>query len=176
MHGAVLAGGAGRRVGGDKAMLRFEGRRLIEYPLAALQAAGLTAFVVCRPETALPPLEVPVVHDAGEIRHPLAGVLAALDHAGGPVVVVATDMPDLPPQLLRRLAGADPARGAVVASVRGAIEPLCARYAPAVRDALARALAAQAPLRQAVAELSPLEVPTDAAAVRNLNTLGELRT
>ena len=174
--GAVLAGGAGRRVGGAKAALQLCGRPLIAYPLQAMRQAGLAPFVVAKRDSALPELDVPVVHDGSDVLHPLAGILAALDHAGGPVVVVAADMPDLPPQLLRRLVESDPAAAVVVASVGGELQPLCARYSPAVRDDLERALEAEAPMRRTVAALRPLLVATDAAAVRNVNTLDDLAT
>ena len=172
--GAVLAGGAGKRVGGAKASLELCGRPLIAYPIAALREAGLEPVVVAKRDTPLPELDVTVVHDASAVLHPLAGVLAALDHAGGPVVVVGTDMPDIPPQLLRRLADADEEAEVVVATAAGRLEPLCARYSPAAREALARALAQEAPLRATVAAMNPLEVATDSAAVRNVNTLADL--
>lgn len=174
--GAVLAGGAGRRVGGAKAALELCGRPLIAYPIDAMRKAGLSPVVVAKRDTPLPPLDVPVVHDASPVLHPLAGVLAALDHADGPIVVVATDMPDVPPQLLLRLWEADPRAAVVVACADGQLQPLCARYGPAAREALERALEAQAPLRQTVAALNPLEVATDAAALRNVNTPEDLAT
>lgn len=172
--GAVLAGGAGKRVGGAKASLELCGRPLIAYPIAALREAGLQAVVVAKPDTPLPQLDVPVVHDSSAVLHPLAGVLAALDHAEGAVLVVGTDMPDIPPQLLRRLADADEDADVVVATAGGRLEPLCARYSPAARETLARALADEAPLRATVAAMKPLEVATDSAAVRNVNTLADL--
>ena len=172
--GAVLAGGAGKRVGGAKASLHLCGRPLIADPIAALREAGLEPVVVAKRDTPLPKLDVRVVHDDSDVLHPLAGVLAALAHADGPVLVVGTDMPDLPPQLLRRLADADEAADVVVATAAGQLEPLCARYSPAAREALERALADEAPLRATVAALKPLEVATDAAAVRNVNTLADL--
>ncbi len=54
------------------------------------------------------------------------------------------------------------------------MEPLCARYSPGAREALQQALTDEAPLRATVAALHPLEVATDAAAVRNVNTLADL--
>ena len=172
--GAVLAGGTGSRIGGEKASVQLCGRPLIAYPIAAMREAGLDAVVVAKPDTRLPELDVPVVRDASSVLHPLAGVIAALDHAEGAVLVVGTDMPDIPPQLLRRLADADEDADVVVATVGGQLEPLCARYSPGARPALARALADEAPLRATVAALKPLEVATDAAAVRNVNTLADL--
>jgi molybdopterin-guanine dinucleotide biosynthesis protein A len=174
--GVVLAGGAGRRVGGNKAGLIVGGRPLIDYPIRALRAAGLDVVVVAKAGSELPDLSVPVVHDQHATVHPLAGILAALDHAGGrDVLVVAADMPGLPQQLLARLANADHAAAVVVAAVGDDLQPLCARYGPSVRDALLVALEAQAPLRETVAALSPLVVATDAAAVENINTPEDLR-
>ena len=173
--GAVLAGGAGKRVGGGKAQLLLCGRPLVHYPIAAMRAAGLApVVVVAKRDTPLPELDVTVVHDASDVLHPLAGILAALDHTGGPVVVVATDMPDVPPQLLRRLAEADPDAAVVVALADGRMEPLCARYSLAARPALETALADEAPMRATVEALGPAVVATDAAAVRNVNTLVDL--
>lgn len=172
--GAVLAGGEGRRIGGNKAVVELDGRPLISYPLAALREAGFSAFVVAKRDTELPPLDVPVVHDSSDVRHPFAGVLAALDHAAGAVLVVGADMPDLPPQLLCRLAETDPDAAVVVASADGELQPLCARYATAAREPLERALQAQAPMRATIAALSPVLVACDAAAVRNVNTLDDL--
>lgn len=51
--GAVLAGGRGSRLGGAKPTAELAGRPLISYPLAALAAAGLEAFVVAKPSTDL---------------------------------------------------------------------------------------------------------------------------
>ena len=51
---AVLAGGLGSRIGGDKALVQLAGRPLISYPLAAAQAAGLDAVVVAKRSTSLP--------------------------------------------------------------------------------------------------------------------------
>ena len=57
---AVLAGGHGRRVGGDKPALPLAGWPLIAWPLAAARAAGLEAVVVAKAATPLPELDVSV--------------------------------------------------------------------------------------------------------------------
>ncbi len=51
--GVVLAGGRGSRLGGAKPTADLAGSPLISYALAALAAAGLTAFVVAKPSTDL---------------------------------------------------------------------------------------------------------------------------
>ena len=44
--GAILAGGAGSRMGGDKAMAELGGRPLIAHIAAALDAAGCDVVAV----------------------------------------------------------------------------------------------------------------------------------
>jgi len=55
--GAVLAGGEGRRIGGDKAIVELEGRPLVSYPLEALHEVCDRVAVVAKRQTLLPPLE-----------------------------------------------------------------------------------------------------------------------
>lgn len=152
--GAVLAGGAGARLGGRKPTAELVGRPLLEYPLAALSAAGLDAVVVAKEETQLPPLEIPVVREPAQPRHPLAGVLAALRHADGrAVLVLACDLPLVPPRLLAALAAAtDPL---VAAAPGGEPQPLLARYAPELVPELEAALRREEPMRQTLASLEP---------------------
>jgi molybdopterin-guanine dinucleotide biosynthesis protein A len=152
--GAVLAGGAGSRLGGAKATVQLAGRPLISYPLAALAAAGIEAVVVAKPATELPPLDVAVLREPVEPRHPLLGIVTALRHAAGrPVLAVACDLPLVPPALLAELAAAP--EPLVLAAPAGEPQPLLARYAPALLPELESALGRQEPLRRTVAALSP---------------------
>lgn len=159
--GAVLAGGRGSRLDGDKATVELAGRPLISYPLAAMAAAGLEAVVIAKPDTRLPPLEVEIVREPATPTHPLAGIVAALRHAGRPVVVLACDMPLASPSLLAALADLGPDRldvgdaPLVVPAPGGAPEPLQARWSPALLPRLEAALADEEPLRLIVASLSP---------------------
>jgi molybdopterin-guanine dinucleotide biosynthesis protein A len=138
--GVVLAGGQGRRLGGDKAVVALDGRPLLEFPLRVLQRSVRDVAVVAKRDTVLPPLEseVPVWLEPDEPQHPLAGVVHALRCAEGrPVLVVAVDLPLLdvavPRALARRPAGRHPA---VVARAGGRLQPLLARYEPAALPAL----------------------------------------
>jgi molybdenum cofactor guanylyltransferase len=152
--GAVLAGGAGSRLGGAKAMAELAGRPLIAHPLAALAAAGIEATVVAKPDTELPPLEVPVLREPDTPRHPLLGIVVALRAAAGrPVVAVACDLPLATPALLAELAAAP--EPLVAAAPGGEPQPLLARYAPALLPELEAALAREEPLRRTVASLRP---------------------
>jgi molybdenum cofactor guanylyltransferase len=139
--GAVLAGGGGRRIGGDKAMVELEGRPLLHYPLSVLRAVLDEVAVVAKQSTLLPSLDVEVAIwlDAEEPRHPLAGVAQALRCARGrPVVIVAGDMPFVTRGLVAALAR-ERSRGAVAVVPRagGRLQPLCARYEPRALSALA---------------------------------------
>lgn len=152
--GAVLAGGAGRRLGGAKATAELGGRPLVSYPLAAFADAGLEAIVVAKPGSALPPLECEVVREPPLPRHPLCGIVAALRYAGGrAVVVVACDMPFVSPRLLAALAAAD--EPLVVPAPGGRPQPLHARYGPQLLPALEATLEREEPLRRCVAGLGP---------------------
>ena len=133
----VLAGGLSRRMGSPKAVVPLGGRPLIAWPLAAAAEAGLEAVVVAKPGSALPPLDVPVWDEPEAPSHPLTGLVAALERAGGPVVALACDMPFVSPGLIARLAAA---RG--VAAPAGEAFP--ARYEPSALPVLRAGLAREA--------------------------------
>jgi molybdopterin-guanine dinucleotide biosynthesis protein A len=160
-------------MGGAKHVAQLGGRPLVAWPLDALRDAGIEAVVVAKPDTVLPALGVRIVRDTETLVHPLAGVVAALDHANGrAVIVVGADMPFVTAHLLRSIAQAP--GDVVVARAGGRMHPLCARYGPGVRDALAQALAAQAPLRATVAELGATVLDVDEALVFNVNSPEDL--
>jgi molybdenum cofactor guanylyltransferase len=156
--GVVLAGGVGRRIGGDKAMVELEGRPLVLYPLAVLRSVLDEVVVVAKQSTILPPLDADVAIwlEADEPRHPLLGIVHALRCARGrPVIVVAGDMPFVTRGLVSALAR-ERSHGApvVVPRAAGHLQPLCARYDPRALTALA-ASDFGAPVTEVVAALSP---------------------
>lgn len=164
--GAVLAGGRARRIGGSKASSELGGRPLIEYPLAALERAGIARAVVAKRASPLPSLAVPIWREPDEPVHPLAGVLAALRRScGRPVVAVGCDMPFVTPAMLERLAEIDAPLAVPVSEDR--LEPLLARYEPSLIADIDRALERRAPMREAIAGLRPRLI-----AGRELEALG----
>ena len=73
---AVLAGGRGSRLGGDKAMAVLGGQALISYPLAAARQAGLEeAIVVAKRSSRLPSLAGRVRYEPELPEHPLCGIV-----------------------------------------------------------------------------------------------------
>jgi molybdenum cofactor guanylyltransferase len=177
--GALLAGGRGRRLGGDKAVVALDGRALLTYPLAALRAALPEVAVVAKRGTRLPHVEPepPVWIEPDEPRHPLAGIVHALRCAKDrPVLVCAVDLPLVTAELVGRLAAEELGeRGAVVARAGGESQPLFALYAAAALPILARA-GERAPLREVVARLGAREVDLgdDDALLCNVNAPDDL--
>src|SRR3954470_2450881 len=134
--GAVLAGGRGSRLGGEKAGIELAGQPLISYPLAAIEAAGLEAVVVAKPGEGLsrsrgsfrshlvrkePWDGVRVLEEPAEPRHPLCGIVAALG-TGRPVVAIACALPFVAPGLIELLAQAR--EPLVVPTLDGRLQPL----------------------------------------------------
>ena len=54
MIGAVLAGGASRRMGEPKALVELAGRPLIAHAVSAVADAGLEPVIVAKPDSPVP--------------------------------------------------------------------------------------------------------------------------
>jgi molybdopterin-guanine dinucleotide biosynthesis protein A len=95
----VLAGGAGRRLGGaDKPGLLVGGRSLLDRVLEAVAGASVVVVVGPKRETARP--VVPVLEDPPG-GGPVAALAAGLAHVGSPTVaVLAADLPFLTAEVL----------------------------------------------------------------------------
>ena len=147
---AILAGGASSRMGAPKPGLDLAGRPMISYAIETAEAAGLAPIVVAKRGAALPPLRCPVLEEPAEPRHPLAGVIAALEDRAAPIVVLACDVPLVPAALLTRLA-AVAAPFAMPSHPRA--QPLVARYAPSLLPRLRDELASGAAMTAIAASL-----------------------
>jgi molybdopterin-guanine dinucleotide biosynthesis protein A len=111
LSGIVLAGGASRRFGGDKLSAPFGGTTPLAASIEALAALCADVIVVLAPgdDRVLPRASVPVrrVHDPVPHGGPLIGLLAGLEVAREPIVIVAGgDMPTMSAAVLRALVGA----------------------------------------------------------------------
>jgi molybdenum cofactor guanylyltransferase len=150
---AILAGGRATRLGQPKATAELRGRPLIEYPLAAATRAGLEPIVVAKRHTELPELDLPVLVEPNQPSHPLCGLLAAMRACGTPILALGCDMPFLSPELLVWLASLPDQL--VVTRAGRRLQPLLARYGPALAGQLEAGLRRRAPLQEVVASLSP---------------------
>jgi molybdopterin-guanine dinucleotide biosynthesis protein A len=146
---------------------------------------GPPLLVANAPEAAGWRPDLRIVPDARPGLGSLGGIYTAVLEAPAPVVVVAWDMPFVTSQLIARLAhgleGADaclPESG----GPRG-LEPLCAAYGPACREAIARTLDAgdrralgfHAAIRLGILPLADVERLGDPALLFfNVNTAADL--
>ena len=157
--GVVVGGGAGRRIGGSKAIVELNHRPLISYPMEAVWRALGNVTIVAKPDTELPSIPGAALWiEPQEPRHPLIGILHALSLAEGrPVMVCASDMPLLTAELIEGIALTDPGgTPAVVAAWNGEIQPLLGCYqASALAPLSAAASDPGIRLRDAVAALRP---------------------
>ncbi len=142
--GVILAGGAASRYGGrPKGLERVGGERVIDRVARALREATDDLLLIANDPAAKSWLEgVPVATDVRRDCGSLGGIHAAIVRAGGPVVVVAWDMPFVPPLLLRALRDAGERVDAALpeSGSRRGVEPLCAYYSPACVPAIERRL------------------------------------
>lgn len=109
MHvdGLILAGGAGRRMGGeDKGLLTFNGRTLVAHAIARLRPQVEQLYLSANrnlPRYAA--LDFPVLTDLlPDLPGPLAGLHAGLAACNGDILVcVPCDTPGFPVDLVSRL-------------------------------------------------------------------------
>lgn len=105
--GLILAGGAGRRVGGqDKGTLEWRGKTLAEHVAQRLRPQVARLLISCNRNTdyyATLADTVPADRRR-EFQGPLAGIEMAVGHLAGEILIVAPcDTPLLPPDLALRL-------------------------------------------------------------------------
>jgi molybdopterin-guanine dinucleotide biosynthesis protein A len=100
----VLAGGASRRMGRDKATLPYLGGTLLEYILKVVKQRCAPVFVIAAPGQQIPSVDAEVLRDDVRGVGPLVATargLRAAAEAGLPwAFVCAVDMPFLDPVLI----------------------------------------------------------------------------
>lgn len=146
--GLVLAGGAGRRMGGvDKALLTWDGRPLIATVLDRFAPqVDLLAISANGDPSRFSRWDLPVLADAAPSKGPLSGVLAGLiwaaDQGCGALVTVSVDAPRLPQDLVPRLLLAQESTGGpVIARTARGLHPTFALWPVGLAPALAAFLA-----------------------------------
>jgi molybdopterin-guanine dinucleotide biosynthesis protein A len=124
-------------VGGERIL-----DRLVDVMISALGEPPL--LVANAPEAAASRPELRPVADLRPGLAALGGIFTAVVEAPAPVVCVAWDMPFVSESLLRALAEGLEQSDAVLpqSNSRRGVEPLCAAYGPACREAIAASLEA----------------------------------
>ena len=129
LTGLVLAGGASRRMGRDKAFLELDGRPLIQIVIDRVMEVCGEVIVVASDTSSYMGFGVPVVPDRFQDVGVLGGLHAGLAAASSDLTLaVGCDMPFLKPALLRAFVAW--AEGYDVALLRhdGYVEPLHGAY------------------------------------------------
>ncbi len=137
--GVVLAGGASRRMGRDKARMPIDDTTWLEHAARRLAAVCRQVLIADR-GVGDHPLWPSI--DDGPGRGPAAGILGA--HRKFPqheLLVLACDLPAVPVSLLRHLATSTKA-DLVIPRHGDGIEPLCALYRPRALQGLEAQVAA----------------------------------
>jgi molybdopterin-guanine dinucleotide biosynthesis protein A len=165
---AILAGGASRRFGSDKALAEVDGRPLIERVRDALLAAVPDPVLITADPERFLWLGLASRPDAAPGGGPLAGIHAALlwsrERGRRGALVVACDLPFLHPELLRRLAWRALEGGGAAAVAPegpdGRMEPLCAWYSEdALPEVEARLRRGDLALRRLLPSLGAERIP-----------------
>ncbi|WP_311197500.1 molybdopterin molybdotransferase MoeA [Rugamonas brunnea] len=192
VSGLILAGGRGTRMGRvDKGLQPFRGATLVAHVLQRL--APQVASVAINANRNLPQYEAygcPVLGDElGGFEGPLAGLQTGLRHCATELLLTAPcDSPFLPPDLAQRLAGALDSQDADVAVavtleadehgvVQRQLHPVFSLLRASLLPQLDAYLATGARRMEGWYKTLRLAevVFEDAAAFRNINTLGELQ-
>jgi molybdopterin-guanine dinucleotide biosynthesis protein A len=186
--GFVLAGGASKRMGRDKALLPYGGTTLVEYVAKTVREAAGSVALIGDPAR-LGHLGMPVFPDeplpAGQSGNqdgasfgPASGIYTALRITQTDWnLIVACDMPavtgEILCELLRRAESSERYCVAALGPSRQP-EPLCAVYHRRCLPALTRAIRdKRLRMRDLVKEIGAVWVPVETSALANVNTPAE---
>ena len=164
VSGIVLAGGEGKRLGTDKAVLEFGGKTLLEITVERLQELTLDIVIACGRGTrpGWPKVDAQNVLDRRKGGGPLAGLDAGLRAIRNEAaVVVACDMPFLSPALLRHMAGRLETHAAVVPMLDRRCQALHAVYSKRCLSFVEDTLLQEGSMRDLLAAVDTLVVSED---------------
>jgi molybdopterin-guanine dinucleotide biosynthesis protein A len=162
----VLAGGASKRFGQEKASFVFDGKPMVMHVVNAFQKAGLSVSLVVR-DTSLENLGLPLLLESvTDSRYPLRGVLAGLESlkTGESAIFCPCDLPFLSAQSVATMAGS-PVFSVAFDGER--VHPLLAHFSSDAQEALRGHIADQSSAMSFVAEAHRVVLPR--SELRNIN-------
>ena len=134
----ILAGGDGRRIGGDKPRRRLAGRTLLERAVDRARSWSPEVAIAVREAHQIGDVGIPLLLDPPELQGPLGGLASALSFGRETVLTIPCDAPFLPDDLPERLAEALPGHAAALAASALRLHPVCGLWRT---EALAELLA-----------------------------------
>ncbi len=141
----ILAGGHSRRMGRDKAAVKFAGVGLLQRVIDKVAGEVEEVVVVHRAAQPLPQINgtgVRLIEDIYPDKGPLGGLHAGLTAVRAwPALALGCDAPLLEPRLLRELLDLAETVDAVVPVADGSKQCLCAAYGQACLDSIGSRLA-----------------------------------
>jgi len=133
----VLAGGRSKRMGTDKALIRYQGHTLLERQVANMQRLFTHVLVAGGDPARYPHAPAPVVPDVLPSGGSIVGLHAGLSAATTDrIFAVACDIPFPQEQLIRFLVEAAPDADWVVPQTAKGLQPLFALYSQRCRPAI----------------------------------------
>nr|WP_090274282.1 molybdenum cofactor guanylyltransferase [Mycolicibacterium komanii]CRL67222.1 molybdopterin-guanine dinucleotide biosynthesis protein A [Mycolicibacterium komanii] len=183
LAGIILAGGASRRMGRDKATLPYEGTTLVERMVSILKPRCAPLYVIAAPGQALPALDAEILRDEVRGVGPLLatgrGLRAAAEAGSELAFVAAVDMPLLTVDLIDELAGpAVRLRADVVLPWDGRDHYLAGVYRTALAGRVAELVAAGERSMRALVDRVDTQriVMPEQRALTNVNTAADLES
>jgi molybdopterin-guanine dinucleotide biosynthesis protein A len=141
--GVILAGGKSSRMGQNKALMSFGGKRLVDRVVEVMRSVFDDLLMVTNTPEVYADLGIPMVPDVWPDKGSLGGVYSAIYHVATPYcLVVACDMPFLRAALLRYLMTQIADYDVVVPDVLGELQTLHAIYSKACLQPIEHRLAA----------------------------------
>lgn len=154
LSGIVLAGGASKRMGRDKAELRLLNRTLLQWQVDKLQELGIQDIMISGENCATLP-GTRVVPDEFPHRGPLGGLHACLRAAQHPQsLVLGVDVPLVPVAVLAQLCRSH-SEGVTVLRHAGKQEPLIGVYDSVLSEIIPRMIRERGASVQALSENVP---------------------
>ncbi len=129
MTGAILAGGRSTRMGTNKALLPFDGQRIIEGLVGKLRPLFAEILVIANDPSAYADLGVPIWPDRIPEKGSLGGLYTAVHHSALPqAFCIACDMPLANPAVIAYLRDQAAGYDVVVPRTAEGYQPLHAVY------------------------------------------------
>jgi molybdenum cofactor guanylyltransferase len=182
----ILAGGASKRMGQDKASVQFKGYSLLSLAVEKVRQLGIQeVFISGRTGIEYSTLNCPVLSDLDPGCGPLGGIERGL-HASSStlLLVLAVDLPHMDTAFLEKLIAQCDGSTGVVPKLDGWLEPLAAIYPKRCHliasDFLARSRRAAHEFAERCLEESAVRIMrvahADAGCFTNWNTPADITT